>query len=236
MTQHTYKLTAAQCRKIDQIAIEEWGIPGIVLMENAGRGAAEIIASHLRFNTTISLDTARLAIICGSGNNGGDGYVIARHLANHGANVRVWMSKPPTTPDAIINHDIAVKMGLVSERSLLGDGLDELKKYAPRAIVDALLGTGAQGPPRDPLPALVEYCESQRAKPGPEAAQVFAIDLPSGMNGDTGAGLCIAANVTITFATHKIGFDQQAARGKLGFLHVVDIGVPPAVIAQAART
>ena len=232
----TLILTTAQCREVDRIAIDEWSIPGIVLMENAGRGAAGAIADLLQRELNLPLNNARVAIYCGSGNNGGDGYVIGRHLANRGVIVRAWASKPPSdnAPDAAVNHAIALKMQLVSATPLLPDGFDETTKFAPDIVLDALLGTGFKGPPRTPLPRLIEWCIQWRADDS--RRRVIAIDTPSGMDCDTGGGLCVTADLTLTFAALKIGFAQNGAAAKTGRVQLIDIGAPLAVIQRAAAT
>lgn len=209
-------LSRKQVRAVDRIAMEQFGIPGIVLMENAGRNAAAIIANHIS-----SLD--QVAILCGSGNNGGDGYVIARHLVNAGFNIQLICAKPvdELTGDAAINAHIAMKMHIPVIR------LDELTPE--HVVVDALLGTGFTGMVREPLIAFIKACENHPV--------VFAIDLPSGLDCDSGepSNATVMADHTITFVARKLGFDQHGSHAYTGKIHVVDIGVPEQAIRQAMQ-
>lgn len=205
-------LTRKQVRAVDRIAIEQLGIPGIVLMENAGRNAAEIIGKQVS-----PLD--QIAILCGAGNNGGDGYVIARHLVNAGFNVQLVCAKPPEqlSGDAVVNAAIALRMNIP---------VVTLDVLTPQHIViDALLGTGFHG---DVRPELIDYIQACQNK-----ARVFAIDLPSGMDCDSGqpSNATVKADHTITFVARKTGFDAEGSHHFTGKVHVVDIGVPRRAIA-----
>ncbi|MFG0248884.1 MAG: NAD(P)H-hydrate epimerase [Phycisphaeraceae bacterium JB051] len=214
MSQTVITLTRKQVRAVDQIAMEHFAMPGVVLMENAGRNAAMIIADQIS-----PLDS--IAILCGAGNNGGDGYVIARHLTNMGFKAQLICAKPvdDLSGDAAINADIAMKMHIpVLE-------LEQLTHE--HVIVDALLGTGFHGEVRE---TLIPYIHATENK-----AMVFAIDLPSGMDCDSGlpANVFVKADHTITFVARKSGFDQAASHAITGKVHVVDIGVPTQAIEMA---
>jgi NAD(P)H-hydrate epimerase len=210
-------LTRDQVRDIDAKAIAEYGLPGIVLMENAGRGAAELL---------VRLGAAGRVVICaGKGNNGGDGYVIARHLELRGISPTVLLFCQPSdlTGDAAINYRVleAAKLPLV----VLGASPDvaELDRQLAGAdwIVDALLGTGTRGAIREPyLSAIAAINRADK--------QVLAVDLPSGMDCDTGQplGACVRADHTATFVARKAGFDAPVAHGLTGNVHVIEIGVP----------
>jgi len=213
-------LTRDQVREIDRRAIEEFGLPGVVLMENAGRNAAALL--HER------APAARVAIVCGKGNNAGDGFVIARHLVNHGHDVRLLLACDPADyrGDAAINWHVIEKMGLPADR-LAEASRDVWERALAGAdwIVDALLGTGATGAPRG---AIATAIEAVNAVAGRDHAAVFAVDLPSGLDCDTGhaQGPCIRANLTGTFVAPKVGFGRQGAAAYLGDVHVLDIGAP----------
>ncbi|HYV36542.1 MAG TPA: NAD(P)H-hydrate epimerase [Gemmataceae bacterium] len=207
-------LTRAQVREIDRRAIEEFGVPGVVLMENAGRGAAEIL---------LSLGVkGPVVICCGKGNNGGDGFVIARHLDNRGIPVQVLLFAKPEdlTGDAAINYRIIERCGM----PLLIQP-DSLKLQALLAstdwIVDALLGTGLSGVVRGPIESVIRSINAS-AKP------VLAVDIPSGLDCDSGQslGTTIRATHTVTFVAEKVGFANPMAKEYLGQVHVVDIGAP----------
>jgi len=217
------RLTAAQCRAVDRYAIETLGIPGVVLMENAGRNAADLIEKWARRKQT---GTSLVSIVCGRGNNGGDGLVIARHLALRGFHVTVDLRGEPAglSPDAAVNCAIVRKMGIPVR------GLDEPAQLAKAArrwrgsavLVDALLGTGFAGEVREPLAGVIRRINALK---GP---LVVAVDVPSGLNADTGqpGGAAIKADRTITFLAEKAGFTAPVARDYVGRVTVVDIGAP----------
>jgi len=213
-------LTRAEVREVDRRAIEEFGLPGIVLMENAGRNAALLL--HER------APAARVAIVCGKGNNAGDGFVIARHLANLGHDVRLLLACDPAEyrGDAAINWHVVEKMGIRADR--LVDASQQAWERALAGadwIVDALLGTGATGAPRGAIATAIEAVNAVATR---DHAVVFAVDLPSGLDCDTGEapGLCIRAALTGTFVALKVGFERPSAAEWLGEVRVLDIGAP----------
>lgn len=203
-------LPRARIREIDRRAIEEFGVPGIVLMENAGRGAAEIL-------TQLNSDREPVLILCGKGNNGGDGFVIARHLDNAGIPVTAHLiGSAGLPPDAETNFQIAKRSTLVGDEPI-GDRIAAFQGW----IVDALFGTGLTGPLRSPYDGLVNAINSSKAT-------VFAVDIPSGLDCDTGKplGATVRANHTVTFVAPKMGFAAPEAREWVGMVHVVGIGAP----------
>ncbi len=211
-------LTRSQVRDLDRRAIDEFGIPGVVLMENAGRAAAELL---------LSLGVhGPVAVCCGKGNNGGDGLVIARHLANHGVAVRVLLFCRPQelSGDAAVNYHPVAKMGLPLT-VYAGEDPDltalEGELAAVEWVVDALFGTGLSGPVRSPLDRVTETINRCPVR-------VLAVDIPSGLDCDTGQplGPTVRAQHTITFAAQKVGFASPAARPWLGRVHLVGIGTP----------
>jgi len=214
----THYLTRAQVRDIDRRASEEFGVPGVVLMENAGRGAAEFLLS-LGVNGPV-------VICCGKGNNGGDGFVVARHLDNHGALVRVLLFARPEelTGDAAVNYRILQRSGLPLR---VQPDLAELEGELAAAawVVDALFGTGLSGAVRPPLDRIIAAVNAS-GKP------VLAIDIPSGLDCDTGLslGATIRATHTITFVAPKAGFANPAAQEWLGQVQVADIGAPRSLL------
>jgi NAD(P)H-hydrate epimerase len=220
-------LTRAEVREIDRRAIEEYGLPGIVLMENAGRGAAELLHALA--------PGAAVAIVCGRGNNAGDGFVIARHLENLGHDVRLLLAGEPAElrGDAAIAWRVVEKAGIPATRLASATPVEWERALAGAEwIVDALLGTGASGAPRGGIATAIEAVNAA----GRRGAKVLAIDLPSGVDCDTGtaAGACVRADVTATFVARKIGFDAAAAATLIGAVHVVGIGVPRALIVAIA--
>lgn len=220
-------LSRAEVRAIDRRAIEEFGIPGVVLMENAGRGAAQHILDAFG-----GAAAGLHVIICGPGNNGGDGFVIARHLANGGVSVHVLTACEPEriAGDARINYEIVRRMGLPmspfhsdAERAA-GDGL----LHRAGVVVDALLGTGFSGVVREPLAEIIETINSVRG------ARVVAVDLPSGLDCDSGgpAAATIRAELTVSFVAPKLGFSANGAAAFTGRVVIVDIGAPAALIGE----
>lgn len=228
-------LTRARIRDVDRYAIEELGIPGIVLMENAGRNAAGLIAAWVRRKTDTAGGDRRVAVICGRGNNGGDGLVIARHLHQWGLPVSVDLAGDPDglSPDALTNYRIVERMGLTVRRV---DGGPPLASAARRwgrcgVLVDALLGTGFRGSVRSPASEVIERLN--RVK-GPLKV---AIDVPSGLDADEGQaeGPAVEADRTITMVATKVGFTRREARRYVGRVHVVDIGVSAEMILRRLR-
>lgn len=218
-------LTRAQAREADRIAIEEYGIPGVVLMENAGRTAAEIIVRNFEESKSRKVKTGpAVQIFCGPGNNGGDGYVIARHLANTGFNVCVILAceRARVGGDAAVNLRIIEKMGIAIFEN------DRLEGSAP-ILVDALLGTGSVGDPRGVIADAINFINN--SKRAVISSIVFAIDIPSGLDADGGmpGKPTVKADHTITFMGAKVGFSATAAGEYLGRVHLVDIGVPHAI-------
>jgi len=214
-------LTRAQVREIDRRAIEEFGVPGVVFMENAGRGAAEIL---------LSLGVkGPVVICCGKGNNGGDGFVIARHLDNHGIPVQVLLFAKPEelTGDAAINCHIIERSKLPIH---VQPNLSEMPALLSSAewIVDALFGTGLRGNVREPFGNIIGAINAS-------GKSVLAVDIPSGLDCDTGLplGPTIKAAHTATFVAQKVGFANPAAKEYLGRVHVVDIGAPRGIPSQS---
>lgn len=216
-------LSRDEVREVDRRAIDEYGVPGVVLMENAGRGAAELLVRQGI--------AGEVVICCGAGNNGGDGYVMARHLELAGNRVQVLSICPleQLRGDARINAEIARRAGIdlceVTDASAWRTDLT-----GAAWIVDALLGTGLQGAVRPAYAAAIEAINAA-------GARVLAVDLPSGLDCDTGApcGPCIRADVTATFVAWKRGFAAPSAAAFLGPVHVIDIGAPLQLLREMGR-
>jgi len=221
-------LTRRQVREVDRRAIEDFAIPGIVLMENAGRGAADIVRQAFESESRQKSDGSFVAIVCGRGNNGGDGFVIARHLSNRDTPIELFLACDPArlTGDAATNFTIAHRMGL---RCHPFDTIDRIAAAAHRlgeaaVIVDAVLGTGFAGDVRSPLDEVINLINQA------QEATVIAIDVPSGLDCDTGkpSNATVRADATVTFVAAKAGFDDGVAY--TGSVHVVDIGAPAEII------
>ena len=215
-------LTRQQVREVDRLAIEQLGIPGIVLMENAARGAAEAVLALLGDDLAAAAVSpgagaqARAAVLCGGGNNGGDGYAIARHLHNAGVAVAVYaaVDTDRLAGDAAVNCRIVRRMGLTVAPIL---SAEQAAAHSPawadsHVIVDALLGTGFWGEVRQPLASIIQQCNAASAQA--DGPKVVAVDVPSGLDCDTGqpAAATVRADITVTFVAAKAGFAAAAAR------------------------
>jgi NAD(P)H-hydrate epimerase len=215
-------LSCQQCRQFDRIAIEEFGIPGIVLMENAGFGCVRELEQRGRLGSGV--------ILCGGGNNGGDGFVIARHLLNRGAALGVVLLSDPgkLTGDAKVNFDVLRKMDTSilqadSSWDVARFGCEFKRASETPLIVDAMLGTGATGALREPYATAVEAANQA-------SAFRIAIDIPTGLDGDSGeSALAFKADLTFTFIAWKAGFANPLAKQWLGDVSVVDIGAPKSI-------
>lgn len=223
-------LTRDQVRMVDRLAIERYGIPGVVLMENAGRNATDQCA-RLLMRRCVPVAGAKVVILCGGGNNGGDGYVIARHLAIRGADVRIVSMVGPDklTGDAAVNASIAVRMNVPI--APLTDNDD--RWHQADLLVDAMLGTGFRGEVREPIASAIRRCNDAHAA----GALVLAADLPSGLDCDTGqpADPTIKADLTVTFVATKVGFLSPASHDYTGEVVVADIGAPVELIDRVRR-
>lgn len=204
---------AAAMRAADRAAEDRHRMPSILLMERAGLAAAEAIRERWPHR-----DAA--VVLTGPGNNGGDGMVVARHLKGAGWRVRIVApgGREPDGPDARTMTAIAATLGLRVER------LDHARPPGPALLVDALLGTGARGAPRGPLEGAVRWAAGAR---GP----VVSLDVPSGVDADSGrvAGAAVRADLTVTFHGDMAGLHVSPGREHAGAVRVADIGVPPVV-------
>jgi len=219
---------AEQMRQIDRTAIDDIGIPGSVLMENAGR---QTVCRLCRYFGEVK--GKKIAVFAGPGNNGGDGFVVARHLQQLGAQVRVF----PLVGTDRIKGDAAVHFRIISKlhipvHFLLGpDDLQGLDPDSFDLIIDALFGTGLQRQIEGHYARVIERIN--RA-----SCPVVAVDMPSGLDSDTGAicGVAVKADLTVTFGVAKPGHFVFPGREMVGELEVVDIGIPSQVVAEAGLT
>ena len=222
-------LTRAQVRRVDQLAVERYGMTGLVLMENAGRNAAAIIRRVLG-------EVGRAAIICGPGNNGGDGCVIARHLHNSGWSVwlTVTADEDRMTPDTLANFKIVRAMQL--DPTIASDAASQQAFVravsGDEIVVDALLGTGFRGEVRSPTSELIDMINTKRTR------GVVAVDVPSGLDCDSGqpSNATIRADLTVTFVAGKRGFSSESAEPYVGRVEIADIGAPRELIAEVATS
>jgi NAD(P)H-hydrate epimerase len=253
-------LSRAEVRELDSRASSEFGVPSIVLMENAGRGAAELL---MRLNP----NHEPVTVLCGPGNNGGDGFVIARHLDNHGRPVHIWLMLEgyerseedggvvlgtdlgnveligaELSLDSRVNFHIAHRSG-IGISVLMGSTLpwqrDMLRtdlELHTGWIVDALFGTGLRIARDKPFngalgPPFDEAISAANLSGHP----ILAVDIPSGVDCDEGEPVgqtTIRATHTATFVAPKKGFSQPAAQPWLGEVHVIDIGAPRRLVEE----
>lgn len=223
-------LSREQSRLVDQIALEQYHIPGVVLMENAGRNCAELLLAQE--------PNGPVTILVGKGNNAGDGFVIARHLHNRQVDVRLVLMTSPEQfqGDALANWRIVQAMRIPwtawQPTNTNSPALPWMRDSC--WIVDALLGTGIQGMVREPFAGIISAANRQALRP--DGPRILAIDLPSGLDCDTGQilGVCIQADLTATCVAPKIGFRQNEGLSHTGKVHVIDIGVPHEVLEQVS--
>ena len=216
-------MTKDQVRAVDSWAINTLGIPGVVLMENAGRSCAELIKEKLK-----AVTAPKICIFCGTGNNGGDGYVIARHLLNSGFKVIVVIcgDRQKVKGDAKINLDILEKLDRpIEQLNLKEDDVPaRVKAFTADAdmIVDGLFGTGLSGTLRDDYIRLIEAINACDCP-------ILAVDIPSGLDCDNGRplGAAVRATCTVTFVAVKKGFVSQCAASYTGEIFVASIGIEP---------
>jgi ADP-dependent NAD(P)H-hydrate dehydratase / NAD(P)H-hydrate epimerase len=220
-------LSRAEMRRFDAHASSACQVPSLLLMENAGRGAADVIARELGLPQR---SAARIVIVCGAGNNGGDGFVVARRLLTLGAEPRVYLLVKPErlTGDALSNYRSLLGVGGVvvelepNQLNVLGSAIE-----SAHAVVDAVFGTGLDREVSGFFRYAIEFMNGARCP-------IFALDLPSGLDADTGAvlGAAVRAGTTITFAHAKLGLMTASGLQHSGKLHTVDIGVPDTSLAQ----
>lgn len=214
-------LTREQVREVDRMASEQFGVPSIVLMENAGRAVADTLEA-------LGIG-GRVIIACGRGNNAGDGLVVARHLDLRGYQVHLLMVGSPDllSGDALTNWQIILRSGIdvrevdrVTSNNSWHDALE-----GAEWLVDALLGTGARGAPRSPMDEVIRVLNDHPARR-------LAVDVPSGLDCDTGEVTepTFRADHTCTFVAPKPALVMAACAPWVGQLHILDIGAPRALL------
>jgi hydroxyethylthiazole kinase-like uncharacterized protein yjeF len=220
-------VTASQMKQLDRKAVEEYGIPGMVLMENAGRSVCDSVED--RFGEITGL---QVAVVCGRGNNGGDGFVITRHLLNRGADAACFLlgTVAELKGDARANADLLLKAGIpveeVDKADRLVAALDSCE-----VVVDAIFGTGLNSAPRGILAEVIELVNHA-------SCFTVSVDIPSGVNADTGEAYApaIAADLTVSMALPKYGHVLYPGRELCGDVEVCDIGIPEHLLTEGADT
>ncbi len=212
--------TAAQMAEADRVASEELGIPLEALMENAAHQIA--VATRLLLGGSVA--GRRIVAVVGAGNNGGDALAALRHLLGWGAQVAAIRATPRERlrPLALLQHDVLAHLGVtIGEARVLGDAAVAAELGRADALLDGLLGYSTKGAPRDDVATLIRAANGARAP-------IVAVDLPSGLDPDTGTplGLAIRAACTVTLALPKAGLLRPSARALVGELVIADIGIP----------
>ena len=223
-------VSAAEARGADREASEIFGIPSLVLMEHAGRGLAVLVASQLQSGQHVT-------VVCGPGNNGGDGYACARFLHGFGVRVRVirCAATTPRGADARLEHDLVARELPIA----VADGLEDESDFVQaisgcRVIVDALFGIGVTRALDTPYPRWIALMNSA-------PCLRIAVDVPSGLDSDTGAlrPVAVRADVTAAMGFRKRGCDSPAGAASAGRIVEIDIGLPAAIhrrfLADASR-
>ena len=210
-------ITPAQMRDMEGRYFAETGTPSIDLMERAARALNVAIARHYGLERTVYF-------ACGPGGNGGDGYACARMYAKIGGKCALFPASPPRTPDAIRNRALALAMGIP-------EFTPDADAPAPEVWVDALYGTGLSRAPEGPAAELIRRMNADRRL----GAKVVAVDIPSGLNGLTGASFdpCVAADLTVTFQFEKTGHRLADGLDACGEIEVEDIGIPESFFPEA---
>jgi ADP-dependent NAD(P)H-hydrate dehydratase / NAD(P)H-hydrate epimerase len=219
-----YVLTAAEMQELDRVTIEELGLPGAVLMENAGRAVARAVLRELGDRA----EAARVAVVCGGGNNGGDGFVVARWLREWGLAATAYLAAAPDRlrGDAALHFAVYDRVGGVVASIADATALAEHRRaiQAADAVVDAVFGTGLAREVTGHYREVIEVmngCTGRR----------IAVDVPSGLSADTGEplGLAFRAELTVTIAFRKVGLTAQAGFATAGRVEVAEIGIPRAL-------
>lgn len=208
-------ITSGGMRNLEKICFDEFGIPSVILMENAAHGFFRVLKEECK-----SLCGKKTAVFCGKGNNGGDGFAIARYLKNEGADVTVFLlfEEEKISGDALTNYEIIKKMGVKIQKDCnFNENFD--------IIVDAIFGTGFCGEVKEAEMNVI--CAINKS-----GARIFSVDIPSGGIADSGAigGICVKAEQTITFGVAKAGLFLYPLKEYAGKVTVCDISIPKMLI------
>ncbi len=220
-------VTAKQMQEMDNIAQEKFGIPGFLLMENAGRAVFEEIMNSLPDRK------GKIVLVCGKGNNGGDAFTAARHLMNNGFDIEVFLigKAEDLKGDAKSNYEIVAKMGgLIRQLSFESMEFFENELKHASLVVDAIFGTGLSRKTGEPYKTIIKKInESGKA--------VLSVDIPSGLDATTGEilGSCIKATKTVTFAFPKTGFIKKDGPEVTGEVIVKDISIPKTLLRETTK-
>ena len=215
-------VSVKQIQKLDKLAIEKYGVPSLALMENAGRSVAHVILKQVK-----NIRTPKACLVCGLGNNAGDGFVIARHLINAGIKVSIFCTGKASRlkNDAAVNYRILEKLKYPIYEAGGADPRPVRAIKNADIVVDAIFGVGLNREVSNPFRDAIETINKF-------AKKVVSVDIPSGLDGTTGKiyGVCIRANTTVTFTFAKKGFYKADVPKRTGKIEVVDIGIPVGLI------
>ncbi len=223
-------VTAEQMRRLDHVAMKTYKLPGMVLMENAGRGFIDALECHAG-----DMKGRRVLVVCGKGNNGGDGFVIARHLANRGALVHVALltSRRLVRGDARINLDALLSIINSRKSHITFSEATTIRKLSTRGrhdvIVDAIFGTGFSGSVPAAYKKIIQWMNKQESL-------IAAVDTPSGLDSTTGqvANVAVNAHLTVAMGVGKVGHYVGDGREHSGTVEIAEIGIPRHLTAIAA--
>ena len=211
-------VTVEEIQRLDKTAIEKFGVPSMVLMENAGRQVALEVIRQLK-----KIKKPSVCVICGPGNNAGDGLVAARHLANAGIRTKVFLlgKAGGLKDDALVNYEILRKSGHLFQRLSKVNPVFLKVLDKSDVVVDAIFGVGLNRVIGEPFRSVIEAVNAR-------ARYVVAADIPSGLDGTSGKiyGACVKADTTVTFSFAKTGFFKNEGPRYAGKIVVADIGIP----------
>ena len=205
-------VSVKEMQELDRMAIEDKGIPSITLMENAGKAVSEIALTEFK-----NIKDKKAAIFCGSGNNGGDGFVAARHLFNKGIDVSVYLigRRANLKNDSKVNAEALDNIGFeireISAPISIEHGL----------IIDAIFGIGLKGEVKEPARSIISGLNKK-------TITIISVDVPSGLDADTGEilGVSVKAGITVTMQFPKQGFYKNKGPACTGKVIITDIGIP----------
>jgi ADP-dependent NAD(P)H-hydrate dehydratase / NAD(P)H-hydrate epimerase len=224
-------VSTLEMKELDRVSIEKFGIPSLILMENAGRGMAELACAILMAQGMKEVETGRVFVLAGKGNNGGDAFAAARHLKNRGVQVQILCvaNDPSLKKDANVNFQITQKMKIPTRFVHSKEDLESVRKSIQEMdlVLDGLFGVGLtrklDGLFKDVIRLVNETKKS-----------VLAIDIPSGLNSDTGEtlGIAIEAKYTGTLGAPKQGLYLKDGPKCSGEIAVIDISIPRELLSK----
>ena len=215
-------VSAKEIQRLDTVAIKHYGVPSIALMENAGRAVADAVIQRLQRKRKQDV-----CVVCGTGNNAGDGFVAARHLFNAEIRTRIFLvgKASQLKSDAAVNYKILKKLKYpIKEIRKVDQKILEIISQAG-IVIDAIFGVGLNRRVEDPFKTIIEALNRS-------AKHIVAVDVPSGLNATTGDiyGVCVKAKETVTFSLPKKGFYKKMGPRVTGKVIVADIGIPRKII------